>query len=57
MNTKIANFSELENMLSVKSDINGGIITLFGRFGLGNQLRHLSLEILLSGKTFASKIN
>lgn len=44
MHTKIANFSEMENMLSVKSDINDGIITLFGRFGLGNQLRHLSLE-------------
>lgn len=44
MHTKIADFSEMENMLSVKSDINDGIITLFGRFGLGNQLRHLSLE-------------
>lgn len=44
MHTKIADFSEMENILSVKSDINDGIITLFGRFGLGNQLRHLSLE-------------
>lgn len=24
--------------------MNDGIVTLFGRFGLGNQLRHLSLE-------------
>lgn len=44
MNAKIANFSEMENVLSVKSETNDGIITLFGRFGLGNQLRHLSLE-------------
>lgn len=44
MNAKIANFSEIESVLSVKSDISDGIITLFGRFGLGNQLRHLSLE-------------
>ena len=34
----------MENILSVKSDMNVGIVTLFGRFGLGNQLRHLSLE-------------
>ncbi len=44
MNTKIADFSEMEKVLSVKSDINDGMITLFGRFGLGNLLRHLSLE-------------
>lgn len=44
MNAKIADFSEMENILSVKSETNDGIITLFGRFGLGNQLRHLSLE-------------
>lgn len=44
MNTKIANLSEMENVLSVKSEINDGIISLFGRFGLGNQLRHLSLD-------------
>lgn len=44
MKAKIDKFSEMENILSVKSDINDGIIKLFGRFGLGNQLRHLSLE-------------
>lgn len=44
MNAKIADFSEMENVLSVKSDMNDGLITLFSRFGLGNQLRHLSLE-------------
>lgn len=38
MNAKIGNFGDLENILSVKSDINDGIITLFDRFGLGNQL-------------------
>ncbi len=44
MNAKIDNYSEMENVLSKKSDVNDGIVTLFGRFGLGNQLRHLSLE-------------
>ena len=44
MDAKIADFHEMENMLSVKSDVNEGLITLFGRFGLGNLLRHLSLE-------------
>ena len=43
MNAKLGNFNELENILSAKSDINDGIITLFRRFGLNNQLRHLSL--------------
>ena len=43
MNAKLGNFNELENILSVKSDINDGIITLFRRFGLNSQLRHLSL--------------
>ena len=44
MNAKIADFHEMENILSVKSDVNDGLITLFSRFGLGNLLRHLSLE-------------
>lgn len=44
MNAKIADFSELENILSVKSDVNDGIFKLFGHFRLGTRLRHLSLE-------------
>lgn len=55
MNTKIVDFSEMEKILSVKSDINDGIITLFGRFGLGNLLRHLSLE-KISGITSVTLI-
>lgn len=38
MNAKIDNFSEMESVLSVKSDMNDGIVTLFGRFTLSNQL-------------------
>lgn len=44
MNTKIADFSEMKNILSVKSEIDDEIIILFDRFVLGNQLRHSSLE-------------
>lgn len=44
MSAKINNFSEMENLLSIKSDMSNGIVTLFGRFSLGNQLRHLSLK-------------
>ncbi|EJW89874.1 hypothetical protein EVA_22019, partial [gut metagenome] len=55
MNTKIDNFSEMESVLSVKNDMNDGIVTLFGRFGLGNQLRHLSLE-KVSGLSAATLI-
>lgn len=34
----------MENLLSIKSHMSNGIVTLFGRFSLGNQLRHLSLK-------------
>lgn len=44
MNTKIADFSEMKNILSVKSETDDEIIILFDRFVLGNQLRHLFLE-------------
>lgn len=44
MSAKINNFSEMGNLLSIKSDMSDGIVTLFGRFSLGNQLRHLSLK-------------
>ena len=33
----------MENVLSVKSDMNDGIIKLFGRFSLVDQFWHLSL--------------
>ena len=55
MDAKIDNFSEMESVLSVKNDMNDGIVTLFGRFGLGNQLRHLSLE-KVSGLSAATLI-
>lgn len=45
----------MESVLSVKNDMNDGIVTLFGRFGLGNQLRHLSLE-KVSGLSAAALI-
>jgi hypothetical protein len=44
MNAKIDKFSEMEKVLSVKNDTNDGMIALFGRFGIGNLLRHLSME-------------
>ena len=34
----------MEKMLSVKNDACEQLTTLFGRFGFGNLLRHLSLE-------------
>lgn len=40
MRTKITDFSEMENVLSVKSDINDGIITLSGRFALGKKNKY-----------------
>jgi len=43
-NAKLDNFSEMENILSVKSSVNERITALFGSFGLGNLLRHLSME-------------
>lgn len=44
MNAKIENLSEMEKVLSVKDTTNVELMSLFGRFGLGNLLRHLSLE-------------
>ena len=44
MNAKIDNFSEMEKFLRVKNDTNDGMLALFGRFGIGNLLRHLSME-------------
>lgn len=46
MNTKIDKFSEMEKGLSVKDATNVELMSLFGRFGLVNLLRHLSLEKL-----------
>lgn len=34
----------MENILSAKNDVCEHLTTLFGRFGLGNLLRHQSLE-------------
>ena len=44
MHAKIDNFSEMEKFLRVKNDTNDGMLALFGRFGIGNLLRHLSME-------------
>lgn len=43
-NAKLDKFCEMESILSVKSATNERLIALFGRFGIGNLLRHLSLE-------------
>lgn len=44
MDAKISNFSELSNILSVKSSLRTNLMALFTRFGLGHLLRRLSLE-------------
>lgn len=44
MNAKLSKISEMEAVLSVKDERNVQLLQLFGRFGLGNLLRHLSLE-------------
>ncbi len=44
MNAKIEKLSEMEKVLSVKEATNAQLLSLFSRFGLGNLLRHLSLE-------------
>lgn len=46
MNAKIDKLSEMEKVLNVKDTTNAELMSLFGRFGLGNLLRHLSLEKL-----------
>lgn len=46
MNAKIDKLSEMEKVLTVKDATNAELMSLFGRFGLGNLLRHLSLEKL-----------
>ena len=44
MDAKISNFSELSNILSVKSSLRSNFMALFTRFGLGHLLSRLSLE-------------
>lgn len=44
MDAKLSNFSELSNILSVKSSLRTNLMTLFYRFGLGHLLSRLSLE-------------
>lgn len=44
MNAKLSNFSELSNILSVKSSLRTNLMALFTRFGLGHLLCRLSLE-------------
>lgn len=46
MNAKIYKLSEMEKVLNVKDATNAELMSLFDRFGLGNLLRHLSLEKL-----------
>ena len=36
MNAKLSNFSELSNILSVKSSLRTNLMSLFTRFGLGH---------------------
>lgn len=44
MDAKLSNFSELSNILSVKSSLRTNLMALFTRFGLGHLLCKLSLE-------------
>ena len=44
MNAKLSNFSELSNILSVKSSLRTNLMALFTRFGLYHLLCKLSLE-------------
>lgn len=44
MNTKFSIFSELSNILSVKSSLRTNLMALFTRFGLGHRLFRMSLE-------------
>ena len=44
MDAKISNFSELSNILCVKSSLRTNLMALFTRFGLGHLLSRLSLE-------------
>ena len=44
MDAKLSNFSELSNILSVKSSLQTNLMALFTRFGLGHLLCKLSLE-------------
>ena len=44
MNAKLSNFSELSNILSVKSSLRTNLLSLFTRFGLGHLLCRMSLE-------------
>lgn len=44
MNAKLEQLNEMSKVLSVKASVNDNLTALFGQFGLGNLLRHLSLE-------------
>ena len=44
MDAKLSNFSELSNILSVKSSLRTNLMSLFTRFGLGHLLCRMSLE-------------
>ena len=44
MDAKLSNFSELSNILSVKSSLRTNLMALFTRFGLGHLLCRMSLE-------------
>lgn len=48
MNAKLSNFSELSNILSVKSSLRTNLMALFTRFGLGHLLCRMSLENILA---------
>ena len=44
MDAKISIFSDLSNILSVKSSLRTNLMSLFTRFGLGHLLCRMSLE-------------
>ncbi len=44
MDAKFANFSEIANLLSVKSRISGDLTVLFSRFALGHLLNRMGMR-------------
>ncbi len=44
MDAKFANFSEMANLLSVKSRVSGDLTVLFSRFALGHLLNRMGMR-------------
>lgn len=46
MDAKFGNFSEMANLLSVKSRVSSDLMLLFARFSLGHLLYRLGMRII-----------